>query len=111
MQRYPSSAYKEDALEQLMALYQGTNDGPKTMAMASQILQSFPNNIRALALVVYSKRIAAQSGANAQQNQQDLADAREFSERGLQALRSAVKPEGMADADFEKFKEIGRAHV
>ena len=104
VQRYPSSAYKEDALEQLMALYQGMNDGPKTMAMASQILQSFPNNVRALALVVYAKRIAAQSGANAQQNQQDLADAREFSERGLQALKSAVKPEGMSDADFEKFK-------
>ncbi|MGH9492887.1 MAG: tetratricopeptide repeat protein [Terriglobales bacterium] len=103
-QRYPNSAYKEDALEQLMALYQGLNDGPKTMAMANQILQSFPNNIRALALMVYSKRIAAQSGQNPQQNQQDLADARKMSERGLAALKTAVKPEGMSDADFEKFK-------
>ena len=104
VQRYPASAYKEDALEQLMALYQGQNDGPKTMAMANQILQSFPNNIRALALMVYAKRVAAQSGPNPQQNQQDLADARQMSERGLAALKTAVKPEGMADADFEKFK-------
>lgn len=104
VQRYPNSAYKEDALEQLMASYQGMNDGPKTMAMASQILQSFPNNIRALALVVFSKRFAAQSGSNPQQNQQDLNDAKQFAERGLAALKTAVKPEGMADADFEKFK-------
>lgn len=104
VQRYPNSAYKEDALEQLMASYQGMNDGPKTMAMANQILQSFPNNIRALALVVYSKRIGAQSGQNPQQNQQDLNDAKQLAERGLGALKTAVKPEGMSDADFEKFK-------
>ncbi len=104
VQRYPNSAYKVDALEQLMALYQGMNDGPKTMAMANQILQSFPTNIRALALVAYSKRVAAQSGQNPQQNQKDLAEARELSERGLQALKTAVKPEGMSEADFEKFK-------
>ena len=104
VQRYPNSAYKVDALEQLMALYQGMNDAPKTMAMANQILQSFPNNVRALALMVYSKRMAAQSGTNAQQNQQDLAEAQRLSERGLAALKTAVKPEGMADADFEKFK-------
>jgi tetratricopeptide (TPR) repeat protein len=104
VQRYPNSAYKEDALEQLMALYQGMNDTPKTMAMANQILQSFPNNIRALALMVYSKRMAAQSGSNPQQNQQDLNDAKQMAERGLAALKTAAKPEGMADADFEKFK-------
>ena len=101
VQRYPNSAYKVDAMEQLMSLYQGVNDGPKTMAMANEILQSFPNNIRALALVAYSKRVAAQSGQNSQQN---LAEARELSERGLQALKTAVKPEGMSEEDFEKFK-------
>ncbi len=104
VQRYPNSAYKEDALEQLMSLYQGMNDAPKTMATAAQILQSFPNNIRALALMVYSKRGAAQSGTNPQQNQQDLADAKQMAERGLAALKTATKPEGMADADFAKFK-------
>ncbi len=104
VQRYPNSAYKVDALEQLMALYQGMNDAPRTMAMANQILQSFPNNVRALALIVYSKRNAAQSGSNPQQNQQDLAEARQLSERGLAALKIAVKPEGMSDADFETFK-------
>lgn len=104
VQRYPNSAYKVDALEQLMALYQGMNDAPKTMAMANQILQSFPNNIRALALMVYSKRIAAQSGTNPQQTQQDLAEAKQMAERGLAALKTAVKPEGMSEADFETFK-------
>ena len=104
IQRYPNSAYKVDAMEQLMALYQGMNDGPKTMAMATGILQSFPNNIRALALVTYSKRVAAQSGQNPQQNQQNLNEARELAERGLQALKTAVKPEGMSEEDFEKFK-------
>src|SRR3990172_4616010 len=96
VQRYPNSAYKVDAMEQLMALYQGMNDGPKTMAMATGILQSFPNNIRALALVTYSKRVAAQSGQNPQQNQQNLNEARELAERGLQALKTAGKPEGMS---------------
>ena len=104
VQRYPNSAYKVDALEQLMALYQGLNDAPRTMAMANQILQSFPNNVRALALMVYSKRIAAQSGTNPQQTQQDLAEAKDLAERGLAALKTAVKPEGMSDADFATFK-------
>lgn len=104
VQRYPNSAYKVDALEQLMALYQGVNDAPRTMAMANQILQSFPNNVRALALMVHTKRMAAQSGSNPQQAEQDLAEAKDLAERGLVALKTAVKPEGMPDADYEKFK-------
>src|SRR5207237_8311125 len=34
----------------------------------------------------------------------NLADAAQYADRGLQALKTAAKPEGMSDADFEKLK-------
>src|SRR5437899_3223458 len=39
-----------------------------------------------------------------QHPQQNLADAAQYADRGLQALKTAAKPEGMSDADFEKLK-------
>jgi len=60
-----------------------------------------PNNLRALALLTYLKRAAAEAGQNAQQN---LNDASQYANRGLEALKTATKPDGMSDADFEKLK-------
>jgi len=102
VQQYPNSVVREEALEQLMAAYEKTGNAAKTAESASRLLQVNPNNIRALALLAYTRRAAAEAGQNPQQN---IAEARQFGERGLQALQTAVKPEGMADADWQKFKQ------
>lgn len=101
LRRFPGSAFKAEALEALMSAYQQTGNVAKTFETANLLLQADPNNLRGLTVVTYSKRAAAEAGQNPQQN---LAEARQLGERGLRALQTAVKPEGMADADFEKFK-------
>jgi hypothetical protein len=101
LQQYPNSVVKEDALEQLMAAYEKLGNAAKTGETASRVLQVNPNNVRALALLAYTKRAAAEAG---QASQQNAAEAAQYGQRGLQALTTTAKPEGMSDADFEKFK-------
>ena len=101
LSQYPNSVMKEDALELLMGAYQQTNNAAKMNEASQRLLQANPNNLRALALMAYSKRAAAEANQNPQQN---LTEAAQYADRGLQALKTASKPEGMSDADFEKLK-------
>jgi tetratricopeptide (TPR) repeat protein len=102
--QYPNSVMKIDALEQLMRAYQGSGDVPKTMEAANRVLQADPNNVTALALLSYLYRLKAQ-GEQDPAASQDLAQAGQFGQRGLQALPTYQKPEGMADLDFAKLKD------
>ena len=95
--QYPNSVMKEDALDQLMSAYTKTGNQAKVLDTAQKLLQANPNNLRALAFMAYTKRIGARTP-------QDLADAAQYAERGLQALPTVPKPEGMSDADFQKLK-------
>jgi len=101
LQQYPTTVVKEDALGQLMAAYEKLGNAAKTSETAARILQVNPNNIRALALLAYTSRAAAEAGQAPQQN---ASDASKYGQRGLQALGAMTKPEGMSDTDFEKFK-------
>jgi hypothetical protein len=98
--QYPNSVMKEDALELLMGAYQQAANQPKTLETAQKVLQVNPCNIRALALLAFTKQAMA-TGPNAQQN---LTDAGQTGEKGLQCLQTAAKPEGTPAADWEKLK-------
>jgi hypothetical protein len=100
--QYPNSVMKQDALELLMGSYQQAGNQQKMMDTAQKLLTADPNNVRALALLSYTLRTRAQGGAPTAQ--QDLVQARQYGEKGLQALPNFNKPEGMSDADFEKLK-------
>jgi tetratricopeptide (TPR) repeat protein len=99
--QYPNSVMKEDALELLMGAYQQTGNSAKMLDTATKVLQANPCNIRALALVAYTKQAAGVAGQNAQQN---FADAGQAGEKGLQCLQTATKPPGTSDADWTKLK-------
>src|ERR1700692_2968820 len=99
--QYPNSVMKEDALELLMGAYQQTGNSAKMLDTATKVLAAHPCNIRALALVAYTKQAAAVAGQNAPQN---FADAGQAGEKGLQCLQTATKPAGTADADWIKLK-------
>lgn len=101
IQKFPNSAFKEDALEFLMNAYQQTNNLQKTIETGKAILQVNPNNIRALALLAYFARASAEAGQNPQQN---IADARTYGTQGLKAVETMTKPEGVSDDDFKKLK-------
>src|ERR1700704_3740729 len=100
--QYPNSVMKTQALEILMGTYQQTGNQAKTLDAATKLVQADPNNVRALALLAYLKRVTAQAGQNPQQN---LADAKKYGQQGLDALPKFNKPEGTSDADFQKMKD------
>jgi len=91
--QYPNSVMKEDALELLMGAYQQAGNQAKVIDTANRLLAANPNNVRALALMAYSERAG-----------QKWADAKQHAERGLQALTSMSKPDGVSDADFQNQK-------
>jgi tetratricopeptide (TPR) repeat protein len=99
--QYPNSVMKEDALELLMGAYGETNNQAKVLDTAQKVLLANPCNLRALALLTYTKRAMAEAGQNAAQS---LAEAGQYGEKGLQCLQTATKPEGTTDADFQKLK-------
>ena len=99
--QYPNSVMKEDALEILMGTYQQKGDTAKMADTAQRLLQANPNNVRALALLAYTKRVMAQSGQNPGPN---LADAKQYGEKGMAALQNFPKPDGMTDADYNNLK-------
>jgi len=110
--QYPNSVMKEDALELLMGAYQQalsqakmpdqqTLNQTKMLQTAQKVLLVNPCNLRALALLAYTKQAMAVAGQNSPQN---FADAGQNGEKGLQCLQTATKPEGTLDADFQKLK-------
>src|SRR5258705_8141707 len=54
--QYPNSVMKEDALEILMSAYGQTNNAAKAQDTATKVLQTNPCNLRALALLSFTKR-------------------------------------------------------
>lgn len=103
LQQYPDSVMKGPALELLMASYQQAQNPQKTLDAAQRLLQAQPGNLRALVVLTYYNRAAAeQGGPNAQQA---LMDAGKYAQQGLQALQSAQKPAGTSDADWETLKK------
>ena len=100
--QYPNSVMKEDALELLMSAYGQTGNTPKAQDTATKVLLANPCNLRALALLSFTKRAAAEAGgAGAAQS---LTEAGQYGEKGLQCEQTATKPEGTTDADFQKLK-------
>jgi hypothetical protein len=101
LQTYSNSVMKEDALVTLMGAYQQAGNASKTIDTASRVLQANPNNVRALALLAYYYRsLCAQGGADAPKNCDQAA---QYGQKGVDALPNTTKPDGMSDADFNKF--------
>jgi hypothetical protein len=95
--QYPSSVVKMDALQQAMGAYQQSNNQAKVLDVANRILKEDPNDVRALAIVTFIEK-------NKASTPDDFAKVRQMGERGLNALPTAQKPEGIAAADWEKLK-------
>src|ERR1700761_165443 len=98
--KYPNSVVKEEMLEQLMAAYQATTNMDKTVDAATRLLQTDPNNLRALAITVYIKKAQAAQKSTPAEQQPLLDDAAASAQKGI----AAQKPASMAQADFDKLK-------
>jgi hypothetical protein len=94
--QYPNSIVKIEALEQAMGAYQQASNQQKVEQIARQILTVEPNNVRALAIVVYLERAQIKDAASG-------AKARADAERGLQELQT-WKPADVSPAEMEKLR-------
>ncbi len=94
--QYPQSIVKIDALEQAMSAYQQASNPQKVEQIARQILTIEPNNVRALAIVVYIERGQIKDAASG-------AKARADAERGIQELQN-WKPADVSGAEAEKLR-------
>jgi len=97
LNQYPNSIVKLEALEQARSAYQQSGNQPKMEEMAQKTLQVDPNNMPAMAVVVYLEGSRIKDAATG-------AKARTDAEHGLQELPNFKKPEGTSDADFEKMR-------
>jgi len=96
--QYPNSVVKVDALENAMQAYQQAGNQPKVLETGNRILELYPNNVRALAIVAFIDRAQANTAEKA-------AKVRAEGEKGLSLLPDWKKPPGdLSDADFEKLK-------
>jgi hypothetical protein len=95
--QYPNSVVKIDALEQAMAAYQQAGNQQKVQQIANNILQLEPNNVRALAIVVFLERGQIKDAPSSSKPRTDA-------EHCLQELPNWKQPEGVSPADYEKMK-------
>lgn len=102
LQQYPNSVMKGDAMELLMTAYTQANNASKAEEAANRVLAANPNNIRALALLTYTSRAAAERGGP--DAQAALQRAVDYAQRGLQAEQTATKPQEFSEPDWEKLK-------
>jgi len=108
--QYPNSVVKIDALEQAMGAYQqaaqaaaqqkspqATTYQQKVAQLANQILQLEPNNVRALAIVVFMESSQITNATTAAKPRTDA-------EHCLNELPNWKQPDGVTPDDYEKMK-------
>jgi len=100
LQTYPNSVVKADLLSELMTAYTQVPDIAKAIDAGDRLLKIDPNNLRALTIEVYLKKTQADQTTDPAAKQALLDDAAASAQHGL----GAVKPIGMAQADFDKLK-------
>jgi len=100
--QYPNSVMKTTALEVLMGTYQAANNGAKVVDTAKRLLTADPCSLSALALLTFNSRQAVATGQNPQQN---LADLSQYSNKGLDCVKTAPKPATLQQAQWDDLKK------
>jgi hypothetical protein len=95
VQSYPNTVVKEGALEASMSSYQQCGNAGKVGEVAKKVLDANPNNVLALVVTAYTLDSTAKDA-------QGLAQASDYARKGLVALPGRQKPDGLADAEFQK---------
>lgn len=100
LQKYPNSAVKTEALNQILFADSQTGDKAKTLDAADRLLKVDPNNLRALTFEVYYRRADADAMTDPAAKLAALDVVAGYAQRGL----SATAPKGMSDDEFSKLK-------
>ncbi len=100
LQQYPNSVVKQQMLEVLMDAYTQTGNTDKAVDTARKVLQTDPNDMRALALSAYVLRTQAGQKTNPAEAQPLLDEAAADAQKGL----AAPAPSGADAANYDKMK-------
>lgn len=102
LKAYPSSAVKQDVLNQILFADSQTGDQVATLNAADRLLAIDPNNVRALVFEIYYHRADADKMTDPAAKQAALDKVAVYAQQGL----NAAKPKEMSDADFAKQQEL-----
>jgi hypothetical protein len=104
LKAYPNSAVKLDVLNQLLYAYNQTGDEAKTLDAADRVLAVEPNDLRALTMEVYFRRLDADKLTDPAAKAAALDKVATYAQTGL----NATKPKEMTDADFAALKSAAQ---
>lgn len=128
LQQYPNTVVKEETLEQLMAVYgqaanklmesrptqgvlagvvspRGGIPGRRLIETANSLFYVNPDNLRAIAVLVYDKQAEAKflGSFDLQQVGRLRRDAAELAKRGLRVMGNTPQPASMSNDAFAKY--------
>src|SRR6266700_1908735 len=97
IEHYPQSIAKMEAMTQAMSAYQQAGNQAKVEEAARKILEVEPNNVRAMAILVFIEASQATTPEKVEKARKDAMS-------GLDALSKWTKPSDTSDADFAKLR-------
>jgi hypothetical protein len=92
--KYPQSVAKKAVLDDLLGTYQQLGDPDNTLKIATQILQTDPNNLKAIYISVFLKKGQCVKTSD----QQTCDDMAALAQKGL----AATKPAGLSDEQWKQ---------
>lgn len=100
---FPASILKADALEQLMAAYQGVGDNASLEGAARRLVEVEPRNVRALVILSVLARVHATEVTGAERGT-SAAAAADYARRALAAMPDWQPSSDMPVAEFARLK-------
>ncbi|MBI4460265.1 MAG: hypothetical protein HY648_09445 [Acidobacteria bacterium] len=100
---YPETKFADKVYEFKLQAYQQLNNTPKMEEAAIKLLEIKPDHFPALFILSYL--IPRTLNATDPTMDQKLGQAADYAQRGLKALESLQKPEGVSDEQFQQQKQ------
>jgi tetratricopeptide (TPR) repeat protein len=100
LQKYPNSFMKADVLSREMGAYAQTNDMPKALDAAQNVLQVDPDNLAALRFMSFTFPFLYKD--TDPDHDAKLARADANAHHGLEVLQKLQKPQGATDEQFQQ---------
>jgi len=100
---YPNSISDESSFDHFQQTYRSGEDSAKVTAYANQLVKLNPNNVLALAVLVYESNAQARNSNDPKQAALFRTESSDFARRGLDVIENAQRPAGILAEDYERF--------
>jgi hypothetical protein len=100
---YPNSISDESTVDRFLQTYRSGEDSAKLISYANQLLTLKPDNVLALAVLVFENNAQARNSSDRIQAARFRTDSADLSRRGLDVIENAQRPAGITREDYERF--------